>query len=84
MEKWDKVCGTLTDISKNVSKISIYLLTSKENTKLNVKEAVAGTSETSAEKLKEMVDTLKDILKAKETTPTSHPVELQQTTQNMI
>ena len=43
MEKWDKMCGTLTDISKNVSKISKYLLTSKENTK--VKEAVEGPSE---------------------------------------
>ena len=82
MEKWDKMFGTLTDISKNVSKISKYLLTSKENT--NVKEAVAGTSETSAEILKEMAGTLKDILKAKETTPTSQPVELQQTTQILI
>ena len=82
IEKWDKMCGTLTDISKNVSKISKHLLTSKENT--NVKEAVAGTSETSAEILKEMAGTLKHILKAKETATTSQPVELQQTTQILI
>ena len=82
IEKWDKMCGTLTDISKNVSKISKHLLTSKENT--NVKEVVAGTSETYAEILKEMAGTLKYILKAKETTTTNQPLELQQTTQILI
>ena len=57
IEKWDKMCGTLTEISKNVSKISKPLLTSKETT--NAKEVAAGTSEASTEILKEMAGTLK-------------------------
>ena len=82
MEKWDKMHGALTDIQKNVSKITKHLLAPKENT--TVKEVVSDTTDTSAEILKEMAGTLKEILKTKESAPVSQQADFQGPTQILI
>ena len=79
MKKIDKLQGTLKKISENVSKLTNLISESKENT--TSKEVVSDIRDASNEILKEMAGTLNEILKAKDTTLSSQPVEIQESTQ---
>lgn len=82
LEKWEKMNGTMSEISKNVSKLTKHFITSKENT--IAKEVVSDTSDTSAKILQEMAGTLKEILKSKDTSPMIQPGDVHQSTQILI
>ena len=82
LEKWEKMNGTVTEISKNVCKLTKHFITSKENTV--AKEVVSETSDASAKILKEMAGTLKEILKSKDSASVMQPADVQLSTQILI
>ena len=75
MEKFDKKHGILKELSKNVSKISTHLTASDKN--IIAKEVVYEIKGVTAEILKEMSGSIKDILKGGSPASSAQTTELQ-------